>query len=98
MNILKKIFGTSSTKEVKRLMPIVNKIESLSEEYKALSDAELQARPLVLAERLATARRWTASCPRPLPPAGGRRPRAGPAPLSGAAHRRHRAHQAVSPR
>ena len=28
MNILKKIFGTSSTKEVKRLMPIDNKIES----------------------------------------------------------------------
>ena len=35
MSILKKIFGTSSTKEVKRLMPIVNKIEGLSEEYKS---------------------------------------------------------------
>ena len=53
MNILKKIFGTSSTKEVKRLMPIVNKIESLSEEYKALSDAELQAKTPWFKERLA---------------------------------------------
>ena len=53
MNILKKIFGTSSTKEVKRLMPIVNKIESLSEEYKALPDAELQAKTPWFKERLA---------------------------------------------
>ena len=53
MSILKKIFGTSSTKEVKRLMPIVNKIEGLSEEYKALSDAELQAKTPEFKERLA---------------------------------------------
>ena len=53
MSILKKIFGTSSAKEVKRLMPIVNKIEGLSEEYKALSDAELQAKTPEFKERLA---------------------------------------------
>ena len=53
MSILKKIFGTSSTKEVKRLMPIVNKIEGLSEEYKALTDAQLQAKTPEFKERLA---------------------------------------------
>jgi len=53
MSILKKIFGTSSSKEVKRLMPIVNQIEALSEEYKALSDAELQAKTPEFKERLA---------------------------------------------
>ena len=53
MSILKKIFGTSSSKEVKRLMPIVNQIEALSEKYKALSDAELQAKTPEFKERLA---------------------------------------------
>ena len=53
MSILKKIFGTSSSKEVKRLMPIVNQIEALSEEYKALSDAELQAKTPEFKERMA---------------------------------------------
>ena len=53
MNILKKIFGTSSTKEVKRLMPIINKIEALNEPYTQLSDAELQAKTPEFKARLA---------------------------------------------
>ncbi len=35
-NILRKIFGTTSEKEVKRLEPIVQKIEALEEEYRRL--------------------------------------------------------------
>ena len=73
MSILKKIFGTSSSKEVKRLMPIVNQIEALSEKYKALSDAELQAKLRNLRSAWPKARPWMTSCPRPLPPCG-RRP------------------------
>ena len=42
-NFLKKLFGDTSTKEIKKIMPLVEKIESLEEEYKALSDEELQA-------------------------------------------------------
>ena len=44
MGILKKIFGTSSQKEIRAIEPLVNKIESLSDEYKALSDKALQAK------------------------------------------------------
>lgn len=53
MSILKKIFGTSSSKEVKRLMPIVNKIEGMAEQYQKLSDAELQAKTPEFKARLA---------------------------------------------
>ena len=42
MGLFKKIFGDYSEKEVKRVMPIVNKINSLEEEMKALSDKELK--------------------------------------------------------
>ena len=41
-NFLKKLFGDTSTKENKKITPLVEKIESLEAEYKALSDAELQ--------------------------------------------------------
>ncbi|MDE6107584.1 MAG: preprotein translocase subunit SecA, partial [Oscillospiraceae bacterium] len=52
MNILKKIFGTTSEKEVKRLEPIVQKIEALEEEYRRLTDAQLQAKTPEFKERL----------------------------------------------
>ena len=41
-NFLKKLFGDTSTKEIKKITPLVEKIESLEAEYKSLSDAELQ--------------------------------------------------------
>ncbi len=44
MNILKKIFGTSSEKELKSIYPIVDKIEAMEGEFQALSDEELQAK------------------------------------------------------
>ena len=53
MNVFKKIFGTSSQREVKAIMPLVKKIEALEEEYKALTDAQLQAKTPELKERLA---------------------------------------------
>ena len=52
-NFLKKLFGDTSQKEIKRIMPLVTKIESLEEEYKALSDSELQAKTPWFKERLA---------------------------------------------
>ena len=39
-----KLFKSYSEKEVKRIMPIVNKINSLAEEMEALSDEELKAK------------------------------------------------------
>ena len=42
MGILSKIFKSYSEKEVKRIMPIVNKINSLEEEISKLTDNELR--------------------------------------------------------
>jgi len=52
-NLLKRIFGTTSEKEVKKLEPIVRKIDALEEEYKTLTDAQLQAKTPEFKERLA---------------------------------------------
>ena len=41
MGFLAKLFGSSTTKELKRIDPLVQKIEALEEEYKALTDAQL---------------------------------------------------------
>ncbi len=53
MGLLAKLFGTSTSKELKRIEPIVQKIEALEEEYKALTDAQLQAKTPELKGRLA---------------------------------------------
>lgn len=42
MGFFSKIFGTYSEKEVKRIMPIVNKINSLEDEISKLSDIQLR--------------------------------------------------------
>ena len=44
MGLLKSIFGDYSSRELKSIYPIVDKIEALGDEYKALTDAELQAK------------------------------------------------------
>lgn len=38
MSLLTKIFGSYSDRELKQIYPIVDKIEALEPEYKALSD------------------------------------------------------------
>ena len=41
-NILEKIFGSYSEKEIKRLMPIVDRIDDLKDTYSNMTDAELR--------------------------------------------------------
>ncbi len=53
MNILKALFGNYSEKEIKRIMPIRDKVISLEEEYKRLSDDELRNKTPEFKERLA---------------------------------------------
>ena len=53
MGLLKMIFGDYSTKEVKRITPIKNKVLALEEEYTKLSDKELQHKTVEFKERLA---------------------------------------------
>ena len=44
MSIFSKIFGTHSQHEVKRIIPIVDKIEALAPEFEKLTDDELKAK------------------------------------------------------
>ena len=53
MGLLKKLFGTSSAKELKAIKPIVDKIEALDEEYSKLTDEQLKAKTPEFKERLA---------------------------------------------
>ena len=52
MSIIKKLFGDYSTREIKRIMPLQKKVLDLEEEYKALTDEELQAKTPEFKERL----------------------------------------------
>lgn len=53
MKLLEKLFGTASQREVKAIMPIVDKIEALAPAYAGLSDATLQGKTVELKDRLA---------------------------------------------
>ena len=52
MGVIEKIFGTHSERELKRIYPIVDQIESLRPEMQALSDAELKDKTRQFKERL----------------------------------------------
>ncbi len=53
MGLISKIFGTHSQHEVKRIIPLVDKIEALAPEFEKLSDEELKAKTTEFKERLA---------------------------------------------
>ena len=53
MGLFTKIFGTYTERELKKIYPIADQIEALSEEYAALSDEELKAKTPEFRERLA---------------------------------------------
>jgi len=53
MGLLEKIFGSYAEKELKRINPVVDKIESLEPEMKKLSDAQLKGKTREFKERLA---------------------------------------------
>ena len=52
MGLMDKIFGTHSQHKLKRIYPIVDRIEALEPEMKALSDAELKDKTREFKERL----------------------------------------------
>ena len=52
-NLLKKLFGDTSAKEIKKITPLVDRIEALEGEYAALTDEQLQAKTPWFQERLA---------------------------------------------
>ena len=52
MNVIEKVFGTHSERELKLIRPIVAKIESLRPEMVAKSDEELRDQTRIFKERL----------------------------------------------
>jgi preprotein translocase subunit SecA len=50
--VLKKIFGTNHEREMKSIQPVVDKINSLEESMKALSDEQLKAKTAEFQNRL----------------------------------------------
>ena len=52
MGLMKKIFGDYSSRELKSIYPIVDKIEAMADEYKAMSDEALRAKTTEFKERL----------------------------------------------
>ena len=53
MGLIKKIFGTRSQREVKKLQPMLDKILGMEAEYAALSEEELKGKTAEFKERLA---------------------------------------------
>ncbi len=53
MGLFEKVFGTHSEKELKKIYPIVDKIEALDESMQALSDEQLKAKTDEFKKRLA---------------------------------------------
>ena len=52
MNMFSKVFGTRSQREVKRIMPLVKKIEDLRPEMQKLTDEELRGKTREFKKRL----------------------------------------------
>ena len=52
MSFLKKLFGDYSSKEIKRIRPLVDKVLSYDEEYGKLTDSQLKAKTPEFKERL----------------------------------------------
>ena len=50
--ILKKILGSKNQREIKRMMPMVRRINELDEQFKSLSDDELRAKTAAWNEEL----------------------------------------------
>ncbi len=53
MGLMTKLFGTYSSRELKSIYPIVDKIEAMADEYRALTDEELRAKTPEFKARLA---------------------------------------------
>ena len=54
MGLFQTLFGTSSSREVKKITPLVDQIEALGDEYKALTDEQLfqHINDVIVRERL----------------------------------------------
>uniref|UniRef100_A0A7C5Z0U5 Protein translocase subunit SecA n=1 Tax=Caldicellulosiruptor owensensis TaxID=55205 RepID=A0A7C5Z0U5_9FIRM len=52
LKIIEKLIGSYSEREIKKILPIIDKIESLAPEYEKLTDAELRQKTDIFKQRL----------------------------------------------
>ena len=52
MGLFSKIFGTYSDRQIKKITPIVDKIEGLADEFKAMSDSDMRMKTAEFKDRL----------------------------------------------
>ena len=52
MGLIKKLFGTHSERELKKIYPIANRIEALASDFKELTDEQLRAKTDEFKQRL----------------------------------------------
>lgn len=94
MGIIQKIFGTRSEREVKKLMPLVTRIESMEDEMKALTDEQLREKTDEFRKRYQGGEDLDDLLPEAFAVCREAADRVlGMRPYLRAAHRRHRAHQ-----
>ena len=67
-DFLKKIVGTKNEREIKRIGPVIEQINTFEERMQSLSDDELKAVTPAFKKRIADGQRSTPSCPKLLPP------------------------------
>ena len=53
MNLIKTLFGTKNARDIKRLQPLVDRINELEKSYQALSEDQLKAKTQEFKERVA---------------------------------------------
>ena len=66
MNVIEKLFGTHSERELKMIRPILAKIENLRPEMIAKSDEELRDQTRILKQSWLTEQLWMIFCQRHL--------------------------------
>ena len=53
MSLVTSIFGTYSDRQIKKIMPIVKRVNALAQKYKEMSDAEMRSQTDIFKQRLA---------------------------------------------
>ncbi len=53
MSLVTSLFGTYSDRQIKKIMPVVKRVNALADKYKAMSDAEMRAQTDIFKKRLA---------------------------------------------
>ena len=65
MGLIDRLLGNTSEQQIKKIKPLLNKINALEDGVKALSDEQLRGKTAEFRERLQRERALMRFCPRP---------------------------------